>query len=54
MKELARRLYEDIQLTQRRSERARVSATRARIRKLAEIGIQSGCLASCDWPDVTL
>jgi len=54
MKELAKRLSADIQLTQVRNDRARVSATRARVRKLAEIGIQARCLTSCDWRDVTL
>ena len=54
MKELARRLSLDIELTQGRSDRARISATRARLRKLAAIGINCRRLPSCDWKDVTL
>jgi len=54
MKEVARRLSLDIGLTQGRNGRARVSATRARLRKLAAIGINSRRLPSCDWNDLTL
>lgn len=54
MKELARRLSQDIQLTRGRNGRAQISATRARVRKLAAIGINSRRLPSCDWKDLTL
>jgi hypothetical protein len=54
MKELAGRLSLDIELTRSRNGRSRVSATRARVRKLAAIGINSRRLPSCDWRDLTL
>ena len=54
MKELARRLLLDIEVTQERNHRSRVSATRARVQELAEIGINSEDIPSCEWKDLTL
>jgi hypothetical protein len=45
---LANRLARDIERMQRRNRNARLSATRRRLRELAELGIDSERFALCD------
>jgi len=51
---LAERLAITIARTQERKRRSRESATRARVRELAQLGINVRRLRSCQYGDLTL
>lgn len=54
MKELAKKLAWDINLTQERKRRSRISATNSRKQELAVLGIDLRKTRSCQYGDLTL